>query len=395
MMVENKKRVQIFDIAKGISIILMTISHYQFKDIYPALVSFQKIAMIIKMPLFIFISGYLFTDKLCYKMFFQSKVDSLIKPLLSFMISILLLNILLYTISTDHITIIGIFDQIKTFLRVFKFGDFMMIGAFWFIAALFFGQMVFKGALANLNLNTPTNYYFYILLSILLVFLSNVKINFYNIQHTPIFFTYLLLGFTFKKFSSQFLNGNAFFFNSKMIMFPIFFIISCCILIYFQLDIHFDMYFLIFNYHYLLLLSILGIFTVLYLSKYIEKIPFLSLVLTYCSKASFFILAYHIFIRDVYGTMFDLEAYNPILHTFLFALNIVMCCLIYKYMLKLKFARLFFFPIKAIKLTDAEIQFLQTKIISKIIPYDDLMLSLPIANSSHLSNNVRQAIVGL
>lgn len=44
-MMENKNRIQIFDIAKGISIILMTISRYSFTEIYPTLLSFQNIVI--------------------------------------------------------------------------------------------------------------------------------------------------------------------------------------------------------------------------------------------------------------------------------------------------------------------------------------------------------------
>ena len=45
LMMENKNRIQIFDIAKGISIILMTISRYSFSEIYPTLLSFQNIVI--------------------------------------------------------------------------------------------------------------------------------------------------------------------------------------------------------------------------------------------------------------------------------------------------------------------------------------------------------------
>ena len=41
-MKENEKRIQIFDIAKGLSIILMTIGRYDFIDIYPYLLQFQN-----------------------------------------------------------------------------------------------------------------------------------------------------------------------------------------------------------------------------------------------------------------------------------------------------------------------------------------------------------------
>ena len=94
----NEKRIQIFDIAKGISITLMTIGRYDFVNIYPYLVQFQNIVMVLKMPTFIFISGYLFSNRLNFKHFLYHKIDGLIKPLISFILSLTLLNIIFYII---------------------------------------------------------------------------------------------------------------------------------------------------------------------------------------------------------------------------------------------------------------------------------------------------------
>ena len=69
-------------------------------------------------------------------------------------------------------------------------------------------------------------------------------------------------------------------------------------------------------------ISVFGIFSLLYLCRYLEKIPILNSLLIYCSKASFFILAYHVFIKDIFALLFDLKSYNPLLHTVLFFLNI-------------------------------------------------------------------------
>ena len=57
------KRDNILDIAKGVSILLMTITHLTlFKD-YPSMIKINReIFMLFKMPLFIFISGMLFKN---------------------------------------------------------------------------------------------------------------------------------------------------------------------------------------------------------------------------------------------------------------------------------------------------------------------------------------------
>lgn len=136
----------------------------------------------------------------------------------------------------------------------------------------------------------------------------------------------------------------------------------------FNVKIDFNLAGLHYNYHYLLILSLLGVFTVLYLCRYIEKIPFLNSFFVYCSRASFFILAYHIFIKDVYVVLFDLKSYNPLLHSILFLSNIIICCLIYRFLKKIPFVRIAFYPIKTIALNDAEIEFLQSKYINRFIP---------------------------
>jgi fucose 4-O-acetylase-like acetyltransferase len=373
-MTENKKRIQIFDIAKGISIILMTISRYHFADIYPNLNTFQNIVMVIKMPTFIFISGYLLSDRLSFKSFLYHKIDGLLKPLISFLLSLTLLQIILYNIVSDVTTFKGGFDYIANLARSFYHGSFDVVNvSFWFIGALFLGQIALKGFLVIMDLKKPLNYLLLIAFVTLLLILNTIKIKFYWSEYIPVFFTYLVLGYGFKKICNQHFNGTSFFYSNKMILFPILFLISSYSLNKLNFDTNFNLAGLLFNYHYLLILSLFGVFTAIYLCRYIEKIPILSSLLVYCSKASFFILAYHIFIKDIYTTIFDLHSYNPLLHTFLFFLNIALCCLIYMSLKKVPFVRIFFYPLKAIALNDNERKLLQSKYAYRFIPKDFLV----------------------
>lgn len=370
-MKENDKRIQIFDIAKGISIILMTIGRYDFADIYPYLMEFQNITSVLRMPTFIFISGYLFSERLNFKHFLFHKIDGLLKPLLSFILSLTLLNIILYAVVSDVVTFNGAFGHITNLARYFYHGSFDGINvSFWFIGALFLGQVTLKGFLEIKGLNKPLNYLLLTAFLLVLILLNTIKIKFYWTEYIPIFFTYLLLGYSFKKISIRFFDGTSFFYSNKMIVFPILFFISIFILKQLNSKINFSLGGLEFNYHYLLALSLLGVFTVLYLCRYFEKIPILNSFLVYCSKASFFILAFHIFIKDVYVTFFDLKTYNPALHTVLFFSNIIMCCLIYRYLQKVPFVRILFYPIKVIVLNKDEIKLLKTRYINRFIPKD-------------------------
>jgi fucose 4-O-acetylase-like acetyltransferase len=368
-MKENKKRIQIFDIAKGLSIILMTVGRYDFVDIYPYLNEFQNVTVFFRMPDFFFVSGYLFSERLNFKHFLYHKIDGLIKPLISFILSLTLLNIIFYGIVSDALTFNEVLEQIKNSGRYLYHGRFDVINvSFWFIVALFLGQVTLKGFLEIKELKKPLNYLFLIVFFLALYFLNTLKINFYWTEYIPISFTYLLLGYSFRKISTRFLDGTSFFYSKKMIVFPILFFISIFILNYWNIEINFSLGSLEYNYHYLLLVSLLGVFTVLYLCRYIEKIPILNSFLVYCSKASFYILAYHIFIKDVFVVLFDLKTYNPVLHTVLFFSNIILCCLIYIFLKKVPFVRIVFYPIKVITLNDAEIKLLKSKYINRFIP---------------------------
>lgn len=366
---ENNYRIQIFDIAKGISIILMTISRYSFTEIYPTLLSFQNIVMVFKMPSFIFISGYLLSDRLNFKSFLFYKIDSLIKPLVSFALSLTLLNIILYSVVSDVVTLKGCLDYITNLARAFYNGSFDIINvSFWFIGGLFLGQVSLKAFLGILKLNKPLNYLFVTLFLIIVLILTSIKIKFYWTEYIPIFFTYLFLGHSFKIIGVKYFNGTSFFYCKKVIIFPILFFISIVIYNKLNFAINFNIAGLHFNYHYILILSILGIFSLLYFCRFIEKIPLISSLLVYCSRASFFILAYHIFIKDVFSIVFDLKSYNPTLHTLLFFLNIVLCCLIYMVLKRIPIVRIFFYPIKTIVLNDIEITILKSKHVKRYIP---------------------------
>ena len=367
----NEKRIQIFDIAKGISITLMTIGRYDFVNIYPYLVQFQNIVMVLKMPTFIFISGYLFSNRLNFKHFLYHKIDGLIKPLISFILSLTLLNIIFYIIVSDVITFKDVFGHITNLARYFYHGSFDAINvSFWFIGALFLGQVTLKGFLEIKEFKKPLNYLLLMAFFLVLFLLNTIKIKFYWTEYIPIFFTYLLLGYSFQRISSRFLEGTSFFYSNKMIVFPILFFLSRFILNQLNIEIDFNLGGLHYNYHYLLIVSLLGVFTVLYLCRYIEKIPILNSFFVYCSKASFFILAYHIFIKNVFVVLFDFKTYNPLLHTLLFFSNIILCCLIYRFLKKVPFVRIAFYPIKAIVLNDAEIKLLKSKYINRFIPKD-------------------------
>ena len=370
-MIANKNRIQIFDIAKGISIILMTISRYNFTYIYPELVYFQEITSFIRMPTFIIISGYLLSDSLNLKSFFYHKIDALLKPLVSFSVSLTFLNIILYIFTSDEVTFKGAFDFIINLARSFYHGSFDVINvSFWFIGGLFLGQLSLKTFLTIIDLKKPINYLSLAAFLIMLLILQTIEIKFYWTEYIPVFFTYLFLGYGFKIVCNRYFDGSIFFYKKSLILFPLLFAPSFLTIKSLNIDLDFNIAGFHYNYHYLLIISILGVFSLLYLCRYIEKIPVASSLLVFCSRASFFILAYHIFIKDVFLLIFDLKSYNPILHIFLFFLNITLCCLIFLYLKKVPIIRLFFYPIKTIVLNKTETKILNSKYLVRYMPIE-------------------------
>ena len=77
-----------------------------------------------------------------------------------------------------------------------------------------------------------------------------------------------------------------------------------------------------------------------------------------------------IFIKDIQEVLFDLKTYNPVLHTLLFIANIILCCLIYRFLQRVPFVRILFYPLKVIVLNNAEIKLLKSRYINRFIPKD-------------------------
>lgn len=80
----NEGRNVTLDVAKGISILLMTVTHLAIFNNHPAIKAFNnEVLLLFKMPLFIFVSGYQFSGKRSFKEFARGKFDGLVKPVVT------------------------------------------------------------------------------------------------------------------------------------------------------------------------------------------------------------------------------------------------------------------------------------------------------------------------
>jgi len=145
----EQKRLQSFDIAKGIGIILMIIGHCGVNNQY-----LNNFIYSFHMPLFFIISGYFFKhrdDKECVKRNFKK----LIIPYIITCISIILFEIIKVLLNQNYTEILG---TAKTWFLASLYGSggpqpfgIRFIGAIWFLWALFF-------ALYFINITSKTKY---------------------------------------------------------------------------------------------------------------------------------------------------------------------------------------------------------------------------------------------
>jgi len=126
------------DIMKGLGMLAVVIGHIYVGEI-------SRNIFIFHMPLFFFVSGYLFKPTFEYKNYFFKKVVHLLIPYFSFLIP-------LYITFTDFPSL-----DIKEILRYFSrpiIGGVMLngyFGVFWFVTCLFLTQQIMNYLINKLN----------------------------------------------------------------------------------------------------------------------------------------------------------------------------------------------------------------------------------------------------
>lgn len=163
------KRIQYFDIAKGLLILLLLISHYSSarrrldvsNDLFSLFDSWQFIFRAFFMQAFFIISGYCSNFNKPFKAFFGAQVKQIMVPWICFE----LLSALIYTIQSRDLSMSGFFSIIfnKTWT------------IYWFLNALFFSKIV----VWIINKVTQNHQYFIIIT--LFLFILAITINQFNI----------------------------------------------------------------------------------------------------------------------------------------------------------------------------------------------------------------------
>lgn len=299
------KRIEVIDIAKGISILLVAFYHSNFHPMFPEILN--KMGLF-RLPLFFFLSGVFFKASLKPTAFILGKTDSLLKPY--FITSFLLLVIPVVSGGKG-------FDWLaeKTEGILYASGptiDWAWL-PMWFLPHLWILFIVSYCLTYNTKLADKSKLIKSLFIVFLILFGSYFIDTFWNLKVSIGEYESILPGLPFSLdiiciSMAFFMSGN--FLKQKVIEFrPRLVILFAVILIFFAIAIYTDAQIelnkRIYNQPALATLAaISGIYFVLSTSYYLSKNIFITKIFTTCGAGSLFILIFHDFINT--------KAYNAI-----------------------------------------------------------------------------------
>tara|TARA_B110000240_G_scaffold3750_1_gene4246 strand:- start:10417 stop:11400 length:984 start_codon:yes stop_codon:yes gene_type:complete len=283
------QRINWIDQAKGIGILLVVIGHMNIPQ------ELSKIIFSFHMPLFFFISGYLYNEKkysVNFENVFYSKLKSLVWPFITFTIFYLILSVFI-----NQNSIINSFDYVNFFK-----GNRSLNTPLWFLTALFSTEIIFSQIIRFFNIRKAI---FLILLILIIGFFNAIfwRYSFFlNIDIALVTILFFLVGWLFKKYNW----GKSIFKKGRTLLYII---IAAIILLLTSLtnekiNILENIYG---NLILMLLAVIFGISLTILLAKQILNFKFLRIVFEYFGKNSLIILGVHIilapFVVSIFGQM--------------------------------------------------------------------------------------------
>lgn len=340
MTAAKEQRNRTLDVAKGISIILMTITHLTAFKNHPMIIDFNNdVLLVFKMPLFIMISGYLFSGKHSFKEFTIGKFDGLVKPLI--------------TILSVSAVFIGIWWLIQGVdLRAALYNTRMNLGRFyvplWFPTTLFMALLLLK-TLLQVN---KINYYYALSLTVGIVFLltlptsSGVAMVILKFHAVLYFLIFLIMGYLLKKWNSlePLLNFRSFLFFTAI------FILS--ILLRKYLNIRLALFHNVFgSFIPTVVAAFSGVIMMINISRWLSKVKYLSSIFIQCSKSSFYILAFSTLLGNevVYPLTVRFLPLNAFTEMLGFMLTILLCVLVHQAILRTKYLKYLMLPLKSFR----------------------------------------------
>lgn len=283
----KSQRINWIDQAKGIGILLVVIGHMNIPQ------ELSKIIFSFHMPLFFFISGYLYNEKkysVNFKAVFFSKSNTLLWPFITFSIYYLILSVF-----TNKNSIIHYFDYVDFFK-----GNRSLNTPLWFLTALFSTEIIFSQIIRFFNIRKAI---ILILLIIVIGFFNAIfwRYSFFlNIDIALVTILFFLVGWLFKKY-----NWGKTIFNKGRNM--LYILTTAIILLLTSLtNEKINILEHVYGNLILMLLSVIfGISLTILLAKQFLNFKFLRIVFEYFGKNSLIILGVHIILAPLVVSIFD------------------------------------------------------------------------------------------
>lgn len=253
----NRERERYADILKGIGAILVVVGHLVFYD------SAAKIYLYsFHMPLFFFISGYLYYQAKNFKTFFKRKTKNLIFPYIGFALLSIIVTYLLEGITMPKREILQNF--------FFVHGSFAFNSSLWFLIIMFFTLFFFYFLRKYLKVEKITLQLiiFFLLLAVCIFFSTNQIKLYFGLEIVPHALLIFYLGYLYKlhkmkinKVINKVINNNIIFFVQVIFLLILSFYLS---LLNGRVSMSTSIYN---NYLLYLIVAIISIYTYILISK--------------------------------------------------------------------------------------------------------------------------------
>jgi|GEM_PF-2868117 len=145
-----KKRIKYMDMAKAIAFIFVVLGHTYYQK--PGYI--ERLAFAFHMPLFFIVSGYFFNQKGITKSFLQKSAKGLLLPYVYTAIVIIIINLII-----DAVNSVNVVPNIIRWISAMFYGSgsrtdwsywpgtVYMMGATWFLLAMFWGRLILASVL--------------------------------------------------------------------------------------------------------------------------------------------------------------------------------------------------------------------------------------------------------
>lgn len=278
------------DIAKGISILLMTITHMVVFSHYPAIRHINhEVLLVFKMPLFIFISGWLYSPKRTPGEFVAGKADGLLKPVATILgIGLLIVGIVQW--SSAQGLLANVTNTIFTLSYYFL--------PLWFPVTLFVALVLFRALTGLWETATTRNSFFIttgVVLLLAVLWRTGWSLYILEFHSLLIFMIFLWAGWMVRRAGTleTMLGLGPFLFFASVFGVSIVFRDWLGV----DLDINSNR---MGNFVPTMIASFSGIMIVINLSRWLSRVRYVSRVFVWCSRGSFYILAFSPLLGNVF-----------------------------------------------------------------------------------------------